>query len=112
MDAADANAILNAVCTRLRSVRQNQGLDLAEGALRLRLSPSVLSRLERAKRSPTLFRLVMVSGALGVRLSDVLRLAEDEAFPLGSEPWSAHRTTAPRKIAPADGRYHLPVESD
>jgi hypothetical protein len=62
----------------------------------------VLSRMERAKRDPGLLRLVTTSGVLGVRLSDVLRLAEDEAFPLGFAPWSVGRATASRESSPAD----------
>jgi ribosome-binding protein aMBF1 (putative translation factor) len=112
MDTADANAIVSAVCSRLRSARLQQGMSLAEAALRLRLSPSVLSRLEQAKRAPSLLRLVTASGALGVRLSDVLRLAEDEAFPLGSAPWAAGRATVSPEDTPAGRRYHPPVSSD
>jgi transcriptional regulator with XRE-family HTH domain len=112
MDVVEANAILNAVGTRLRSARMDQGLSLAEAARRLGMSESVLSRVERARRDSGLLRLVMTSSALGVRLSDVLRLAEDDAFPLGSAPWTDCRTTASRGVAPADQSRDPLVGSD
>ncbi|HYS40001.1 MAG TPA: helix-turn-helix domain-containing protein [Pseudonocardiaceae bacterium] len=102
MDRAAAAAILNAVGARLRTARLNQGLSLAEAAARLYISDSVLSRLERAGRDSGLLRLIMTSSALGMRLSDVLRLAEDDAFPLGSAPWTVCRTTASHGVTPAD----------
>jgi hypothetical protein len=112
IDATDATAILNAVCTRLRSARRSQGTDLADAARRMGVSPSVLSRLERAERDSGLRRLVVASGMLGLRLSDVLRLAEDDAFPLGSAPWAACPTTASHGVPRADQPCHSPAGSD
>jgi hypothetical protein len=106
MDAVEANAILNAVGSRLRSARMNQRMSLTEGARRLGVSGSVLSRVERARRDSGLLRLLMASSAFGVRLSDLLRLAEDDAFPLGSAPWTDRRTTASRGATPADQSHH------
>jgi transcriptional regulator with XRE-family HTH domain len=112
MELVEANAILNAVGTRLRSARMDQGVSLADAARRLSLSESVLSRLERARRDSGLVRLVMASSALGVRLSDVLRLAEDDAFPLGSAPWADCRTTGSHGVTPADRSRRPLVGSD
>jgi hypothetical protein len=112
IDATDATAILNAVCTRLRSARRSQGTDLAYAARRMGVSPSVLSRLERAERDSCLRRLVLASGMLGLRLSDVLRLAEDDAFPLGRAPWAASPTTASHGVPRADQSCQSPAGSD
>lgn len=83
-------AMAPAVASLLRRVRENQGLSLAEAAGRCGMSPSVLSRLERAHRGLRLRQLLALCNVLGVRFSDVMRAAEDEAFPLGDTPWTEH----------------------
>jgi Helix-turn-helix len=87
-DPASVAAVLRGTGTVLRQVRQARGLALAEAADRCRVSASVLSRTELARRDQRLPLLLALSGVLGVRLSGVLRLAEDEAFPLGGLSWT------------------------
>lgn len=80
-------AMLNALGWFLRQARENQELPLMLVADRCGVSSSVLSRLELARREPRLRLLLVLSNVLGVRFSDVMRIAEDEAFPLGRTPW-------------------------
>lgn len=87
-DMAVVNAIMISVCHGIRTARLNQGLSQSEFSQRLNWSASVLSRIERFSRAPSLLQVVRLSVTLGVRLSDLARTAEDEAaFPLGSAPW-------------------------
>jgi ribosome-binding protein aMBF1 (putative translation factor) len=87
-DMAVVNAIMISICHGMRTARLNQGLARHEFSQRLHWSPSVLSRIERLSRVPSLLQVVRLSVTLGVRLSDLARTAEDEAaFPLGSAPW-------------------------
>lgn len=87
-DMAVVNAIMISVCDGMRTARLNQGLTQQEFSQRLHWSASVLSRIERCSRVPSLLQVVRLSVTLGVRLSDLARTAEDEAaFPLGSAPW-------------------------
>jgi hypothetical protein len=87
-DSASVAAVLRGTGTVLRQVRLARGLALVEAADRCRVSVSVLSRTELARRDQRLPLLLALSGVLGVRLSGVLRLAEDEAFPLGGLSWA------------------------
>jgi transcriptional regulator with XRE-family HTH domain len=80
----------HAVGALLRRARENQGLLQMDVADLCGVSRSVLCRLEHADREPRLSVLVMLCGVLGMRFSDVLRMAEDEAFPVGAVPWSHH----------------------
>jgi transcriptional regulator with XRE-family HTH domain len=88
VDVGGVAATARAVGLLLRRARENQELMQSQVAQRCGISTSVLCRLERARREPRLTVLLVLAGALGVRLSDVLRAAEDEAFPLGPVPWS------------------------
>jgi hypothetical protein len=71
-----------------------------------------LSRLERPARDSGLRRLVVASGMLGLRLSDVLRLAEDDAFPLGDAPWTARPTSASDGVTREDRSRYPSTGSD
>lgn len=81
-------AMMRALSWMLRQLRESRDLQVMEIAARCGVSNSVLSRVELARRPPRLELLLMVCHELGVRFSDVMRFAEDEAFPLGSEPWT------------------------
>lgn len=87
VDDAGIAAILAALGTHLRRIRLEQGWQLKEMADDIGMSMSVLCRLELARREPSTRNLIMICSALEVRLSDVLRRAEDEAFPMGHTPW-------------------------
>jgi transcriptional regulator with XRE-family HTH domain len=83
-------AMLHAVSWLLRQTRKNRGWTAAEVAKRCRVSPSVLSRAELSRREPTLWLVLTVCQRLGIRFSDLMRMAEDEAFPIGREDWAYH----------------------
>lgn len=91
LDDAGVAAILASIGAQVRSERQRRGWLLADMAVRLNISASVICRLELARREPSIHQLIMVCAALDRRLSDVLRIAEDEAFPLGRTPWPSAR---------------------
>lgn len=88
LDGASVAAIMHATGTLMRQVRLARGLVLADAAGECGVSSSVLCRAELTRREPRLQLLLTLAGVLGVRLSAVLRMAEDEALPLGTEPWT------------------------
>lgn len=88
LDSASVAAIMHATGTLMRRVRLAKGLVLAEAAGECGVSSSVLSRAELARREPSLRLLLTLCGVLGVRLSAVLRMAEEAALPLGTQPWT------------------------
>jgi transcriptional regulator with XRE-family HTH domain len=89
-ESATVDAMLNAASWMLRHVRESQGRLLMDVAEQSGVSNSVLCRIELARRVPRLQVILVVCLVLGVRFSDIMRFAEDEAFPLGSEPWTEH----------------------
>lgn len=87
VDDGAVAAMLASIGSQLRTARQLRGWFLADLAARLGLSASVVCRMELARREPSLHQVILACAALGMRLSDVFRHAEDEAFPLGAGPW-------------------------
>jgi transcriptional regulator with XRE-family HTH domain len=87
-DSASVAAIVHATGTVIRQVRLARGLLLAQASGECGVSASVLCRAELARREPRLRLLLTLCGVLGVRLSAVLRMAEEAALPLGTEPWT------------------------
>ena len=87
LDDRDVTAILMSIGTQLREARQARGWRLSEIAETVAVSSSVICRLELARREPSLYQLIQVCAAMRLRFSDVLRVAENEAFPLGRAPW-------------------------
>jgi transcriptional regulator with XRE-family HTH domain len=59
-----------AVATRLRALREEQGLSLRELASRSGLAVSFLSKIESGKASPTIMSLVKLLEALRIDVSD------------------------------------------
>lgn len=82
--------MLQAVSWLLRRAREHHGWQLVEVAERCGVSPSVLSRVERAQREPHLWLVLRICNVVGVRFSDVMRMAENEAFPVNNNPWTDH----------------------
>lgn len=80
-------AILASIGDQLRYSRTERHWLLADVASRVGLSQSVICRMELARREASFNQLVTVSALFGRRLSGILRIAEDEAFPLGHAPW-------------------------
>jgi ribosome-binding protein aMBF1 (putative translation factor) len=90
LDDAGIAAILTSIGTQVRDARQARAWYLSDLAHRVELSPSVVCRLELARREPSLHQVITVCAVLGKRFSNVMRNAEDEAFPLGHAPWDLH----------------------
>lgn len=57
--------------------RKQAGLTQEALAYRCKLHPTYISQLERGVKSPTVRVLMLVSGAIGIRASEILREAED-----------------------------------
>jgi transcriptional regulator with XRE-family HTH domain len=87
VDHGAVTAMLASIGAQIRDARRARGWFLADVAARLGLSASVVCRMELARREPSLHQVISTCSTLGMRFSDVLRRAEDEAFPLGSGPW-------------------------
>lgn len=75
-----------AVGDLIRQARMASDLKLAELADRCGISQSVLCRIELARRCPGLPVLMEICAALGIRLSDLFKAAEDAAVPIPSSP--------------------------
>jgi transcriptional regulator with XRE-family HTH domain len=70
---ADETAdVLATIGRNIRQLRSEKGLTLQVLAERTRLSPSMLSLLERGKTGPSIGTLVVIASALGAQTSDLL----------------------------------------
>ena len=85
IDKATQDAITRAIGDLLRRARLASGLKMVELADRCGVSQSVLCRVELGRRTPGVPLLITLCSRLGIRLSDVLRAAEDAAVPLPTE---------------------------
>lgn len=63
---------LAAIGLRIRELRQARGMTLQALAATTDLSPSMLSLAERGRASPSIGSLVVIAGALGVAMSDLI----------------------------------------
>lgn len=72
----------------IRQLRQRRGWTLRELANKCGVGQSVMCRIETGRREPSIHVLVPLSIHLQVRLSDLLRIAEDEVFPTGPGMWT------------------------
>jgi transcriptional regulator with XRE-family HTH domain len=90
-------SLVQAIGMLLRCVRLIQGLPLVDLAKDCGVSPSVLSRVEGGKRPPQLSVLMIVCHRLGVRLGDLIDMAENEVAPRGSRDW----IDLPQLLAPS-----------
>ena len=61
----------------LREIRKQKGLTQKELAKMSSVSVAYISMLELQKRSPTIFVLVNLARALGVKISDLIAVTED-----------------------------------
>jgi transcriptional regulator with XRE-family HTH domain len=90
MNADDQRIVAGAwrsVGMLLRRARQNQGLKAREVAESCEMSESVLCRIELGRRESSLSNAFLMCMKLGVRLSEIMRIVEDEAFPISLKPW-------------------------
>ncbi|HEX5113653.1 MAG TPA: helix-turn-helix transcriptional regulator [Pseudonocardiaceae bacterium] len=88
MDDALVKAILGSIGNQVRDARIGRGWFLEDLAMRVGVSTSVICRLELARREASVSQLLTTCAVFNRRLSGVLRIAEDEAFPLGGAPWA------------------------
>ncbi|MFI9312346.1 helix-turn-helix domain-containing protein [Streptomyces althioticus] len=72
MDHPADDEVLNAVGPRLRALRRERGITLADLAARTGVSESTLSRLENGQRRPSLELLLPLSRIHGVPLDDLV----------------------------------------
>lgn len=68
----------------IKGLRVEQGLKLESLANDLDLATSTLSRIESGRHNPSLDNLIRIAEALGVRVSDIFREAEQASLPAGS----------------------------
>lgn len=71
-NAVDTMEVLTVIGSKVRSLRDAQGLTLEELANRTRLSKSMLSLIERGKSAPSIGTLVAISSVFGVQLPELL----------------------------------------
>jgi transcriptional regulator with XRE-family HTH domain len=71
-DVAPVSAVLNAVGPRLRALRQERDITLAQLSASTGISVSTLSRLESGRRQPTLELLLLLARAHQVPLDDLV----------------------------------------
>jgi transcriptional regulator with XRE-family HTH domain len=105
-----------ALGSRVRALREGMGLSLRDLAERSRVSPPMLSQVERGETSPTLAVAEKIAGGLELTLSQLLRLDErghaviTRAGSGRARRRKGHRTeelTPPRPGQRADVSRHL-----
>src|ERR1700759_912640 len=70
--AVSTKEVLTVIGSKVRSLRETQGLTLDELAKRTQLSKSMLSLIERGKSAPSIGTLVAISSFFGVQLPELL----------------------------------------
>lgn len=94
--AHETGALILAIGSKLRTLRQAKQMTLHDLAGRTGLSSSMLSLLERGKAAPSIGTLVAIGSALGVRTAEVL--ADPPAH--GSTPSVSRRADQPVHATP------------
>lgn len=69
----DAPADLRSFAANLRAVREEQGMSQMDLGLRCNVHPTVIARIETAKREPRLTTITKLARGLGVPASRLLR---------------------------------------
>ena len=98
VDESVATAIMREVALRLRREREDRDWTQTRLGQACGISVSVLCRVERFQREPSLWMFVRICLALRMRPSDVLAVVERVAWPPPSSSWTAvgnvaaHRT--------------------
>ncbi len=76
--APETGGHLQGLARRIRALRERQGLTQEDFAARCGISVSFASLLERGERSPSYETLLQVAAALGLPLSELFRLEEED----------------------------------
>jgi transcriptional regulator with XRE-family HTH domain len=74
----DTGGHLQGLARRIRALRERRGLTQEDFAARCGISVSFASLLERGERSPSYETLLQVAAALGLPLSELFRLEEED----------------------------------
>lgn len=69
----EASADLRSFATNLRAVREEQGMSQMDLGLRCNVHPTVIARIETAKREPRLTTITKLARGLGVPAASLLR---------------------------------------
>lgn len=88
LDDAGFAAILVSIGDQVREARIDRDWHQDDVALWVGVSASVICRMELARREASVHQLLTVCASLNLRPSDVVRVAEDNAFPFGGGPWT------------------------
>ena len=94
---------------RLRARRRDKGLSLRELADRLRVSPSLISQIERGRARPSVSTLFALVTELDASLDDLL--FNDERPTAGSESTPSGARTRPSPVQQAGSRHHIRLAS-
>ncbi|HEX6418955.1 MAG TPA: helix-turn-helix transcriptional regulator, partial [Acidimicrobiales bacterium] len=89
----DLSSVLRAVGPRLRSLRREAGVTLAELAATTGISVSTLSRLESGARRPTLELLLPLAQAHQVPLDELVGAPAVGDPRIDAEPFTHHGST-------------------
>jgi transcriptional regulator with XRE-family HTH domain len=81
LNLADAETFSRAVVTELQRIRIAKGMSQGKLALATGLSRSAITMIENGQRNPTVIVCQALAVALGVRLSTVIRRAEQKVDP-------------------------------
>jgi hypothetical protein len=87
IEDSDVREIIDMVANRLQYLRVVQRTRLTQLSEDSRVPRSRLTRIELRKTDCALSDGILISAALGVRFSDILRYAEDEIIPVDKAPW-------------------------
>ena len=94
---------------RLRARRKDRGLSLRELADRLRVSPSLISQIERGRARPSVSTLFAIVTELDASLDELL--FNDERPSGGSTANAAEASTHPSPVQQAGSRHHIRLAS-
>jgi hypothetical protein len=85
--------IIEMAANRLQYLRVVQQTHLTQLSEDSRVPRSRLMRIELRKTDCSLRDGILISAALGVRFSDIVRYSEDQIIPVGGAPWINGRQT-------------------
>ena len=94
---------------RLRARRKDRGLSLRELADRLRVSPSLISQIERGRARPSVSTLFAIVTELDASLDELL--FNDERASGGSTANAAEASAHPSPVQQAGSRHHIGLAS-
>jgi transcriptional regulator with XRE-family HTH domain len=103
--AVEMDYTLTTIGARIRQFRTQKGLTLQALGRLTGLSPSMLSRVERGKTSPSIGTLIVICAALEVHMSDLLardRPAPDPVSRVGEQPAFQTSMGVLRRVLRAD----------